>query len=382
VPAAGDYDAFYYTEAEVDAFLASSVSSFNARTGAVVPTAGDYDAFYYTETELGAGTITVDLDAITATSYGGILEANLVDKAVAEVITGRWNFSNTSGIQLTGNVASIEGASPRWRWIQTGATANNGAWDILANVETFSIRALNDAFSVAVPWVTVARTTTTIDSVDIPAPLTATSYGGITEANLLDKSAAEVVSGAWDFNNALDMISGATFTLWNPANTAKFAIDVDATPIATFDGTGLDWLDFSNFTNGMQITGGMSWRLYDSTDTDFIALAHNGTNALFTFQNTTALQIRNGVDLSVFNSTGTDSLTLQHDGVNASIIGLNTFNLKINGITSIQADASLLMKERAAADSDIAAYGQLWVKNTTPCQLWFTDDAGTDTQIV
>lgn len=38
--------------------------------------------------------------------------------------------------------------------------------------------------------------------------------------------------------------------------------------------------------------------------------------------------------------------------------------------------------ERAAAVSDSAGYGQLWVKNTTPCQLWFTDDAGTDTQIV
>ena len=40
------------------------------------------------------------------------------------------------------------------------------------------------------------------------------------------------------------------------------------------------------------------------------------------------------------------------------------------------------IKERAAAVADTAGYGQLWVKNTTPCELWFTDDAGTDTQIV
>jgi len=39
------------------------------------------------------------------------------------------------------------------------------------------------------------------------------------------------------------------------------------------------------------------------------------------------------------------------------------------------------MKETAAASADIASYGQLWVKNTTPCELWFTDDAGTDTQL-
>ena len=45
-------------------------------------------------------------------------------------------------------------------------------------------------------------------------------------------------------------------------------------------------------------------------------------------------------------------------------------------------EGSISMKEQAAAAADTAAYGQLWVKNTTPCQLWFTDDAGNDTQIV
>jgi hypothetical protein len=45
-------------------------------------------------------------------------------------------------------------------------------------------------------------------------------------------------------------------------------------------------------------------------------------------------------------------------------------------------DVPFYLKEAAAAGGDVAAYGQLWVKNTTPCQLWFTDDTGTDTQIV
>jgi hypothetical protein len=40
------------------------------------------------------------------------------------------------------------------------------------------------------------------------------------------------------------------------------------------------------------------------------------------------------------------------------------------------------IKERAAKMTDYAGYGQLWVKNTTPCELWFTDDAGTDKKIV
>jgi len=42
---------------------------------------------------------------------------------------------------------------------------------------------------------------------------------------------------------------------------------------------------------------------------------------------------------------------------------------------------TLSMTEQAAANADVAGDGQLWVKTTTPNQLWFTDDAGTDFQI-
>ena len=40
------------------------------------------------------------------------------------------------------------------------------------------------------------------------------------------------------------------------------------------------------------------------------------------------------------------------------------------------------MLERAAAASDTSTYGQLFVKNTTPQQLWFRDEAGAETQLV
>jgi hypothetical protein len=39
------------------------------------------------------------------------------------------------------------------------------------------------------------------------------------------------------------------------------------------------------------------------------------------------------------------------------------------------------LKDQAAAAADTAGYGQIWVSNATPDELWFTDDAGTDTQI-
>ena len=38
----------------------------------------------------------------------------------------------------------------------------------------------------------------------------------------------------------------------------------------------------------------------------------------------------------------------------------------------------IMIKEQSAADTDIAAYGQLWVNTATPNELYFTDDAGED----
>jgi len=48
---------------------------------------------------------------------------------------------------------------------------------------------------------------------------------------------------------------------------------------------------------------------------------------------------------------------------------------------AVTVDGASSMKEQAAADADVAAYGQLWVKTATPNELYFTTDAGNDIQI-
>ena len=42
---------------------------------------------------------------------------------------------------------------------------------------------------------------------------------------------------------------------------------------------------------------------------------------------------------------------------------------------------TMKIKEQADADTDVAAFGQLWVNTATPNELYFTDDAGTDLDI-
>ena len=44
-------------------------------------------------------------------------------------------------------------------------------------------------------------------------------------------------------------------------------------------------------------------------------------------------------------------------------------------------EGQLKIKEQASAASSEAGYGQVWVKNNTPNELYFTDDAGTDFKI-
>jgi hypothetical protein len=66
-----------------------------------------------------------------------------------------------------------------------------------------------------------------------------------------------------------------------------------------------------------------------------------------------------------FLAAGTVAMTGDFDG--------DGFNLSDCGV--------VFLREQAAADADVAAQGQIWVKTATPNQLWFTDDAGTDTQL-
>jgi len=68
-------------------------------------------------------------------------------------------------------------------------------------------------------------------------------------------------------------------------------------------------------------------------------------------------------------------------------IWLGKGNTKVSVGTNVWKNSRLTvhggieLSEMAAAVASGNGYGQIWVKNTTPCELWFTDDAGTDHQI-
>jgi len=85
----------------------------------------------------------------------------------------------------------------------------------------------------------------------------------------------------------------------------------------------------------------------------------------------TSMDKLEGFDAAVYIDLGADTLIdLTADGY----IIMNTPYLEI-------ADGVVFIKEQAEADADRAGYGQIWINTATPNELWWTDDAGTDTQL-
>ena len=49
--------------------------------------------------------------------------------------------------------------------------------------------------------------------------------------------------------------------------------------------------------------------------------------------------------------------------------------------TKLTVEGALTLKEQSAADGDTAAYGQIWIKDSSPNELFYTTDAGNDIQL-
>lgn len=82
---------------------------------------------------------------------------------------------------------------------------------------------------------------------------------------------------------------------------------------------------------------------------------------------------------SVEESSNSDALLDLSGNATVSVI---VDAADITSLLSNLFENPLFLRERSAAASDQAAYGQLWVKNSTPNELWFTDDAGNDYKVL
>ena len=118
-----------------------------------------------------------------------------------------------------------------------------------------------------------------------------------------------------------------------------------------------------------------NWRLNEADDTQIIEHSVESSGAKTNWYHTAALA-------GPFIQTVTNRGATQLGTVDAS--GSNSGDLHLVPQGKVIVDATvggLYMEEDASAGADVGTYGQIWVKNSTPNELYFTTDAGDDIQL-
>lgn len=103
--------------------------------------------------------------------------APALDQGIAPTWTGNHIFA--------ANQNQVRNALPQWIFVETDAAADNQVWPIRISGEQFNIGALNDIGSVFTPWVTVDRTGTTIDLVNLQGTTVSVNGQNIRNAAIL-----------------------------------------------------------------------------------------------------------------------------------------------------------------------------------------------------
>ena len=309
---------------------------------------------------------TIDVSgALTASSYGGITEANLVDKSANEAITGQWDFQATTDITLGALFRIWDATNTDNIAFQHDGTDLNITGTTTTDINITGITAIQAG---------------TVDA-DFDA-ITATSYGGITEAALVDKGAAETISGVWSFNDTMNVANGngkiiegsdlhsATMNIRaNRFNFIELGVIGNTSnveePVMRSQGGHTEFYvrgtrKFAINETGTAVTveDGYGFRVQDTLDTDYIQIAHDGTDVNFTHVNTTD-----------WNITGITSVQAGTVDVDFAVITGSYFNTPTSTTTAL-ADIT------AAINTDAGKVAGSMVFNTTSgAPVWAAGNA-------
>tara|TARA_Y100001963_G_scaffold148185_1_gene225641 strand:+ start:420 stop:1559 length:1140 start_codon:yes stop_codon:yes gene_type:complete len=204
-----------------------------------------------------------------------------------------------------------------------------------------------------------------------------------------------------EISNVLDkhlspiQIDGATVPIELSTNLTRFTTDVTFAEDINVEGQVniLGGAGKVAFTEGLEINAIAStgYVNFYSTGINLAANQYTGIDGDI-LDNDSVLQLTSSPNydavIKFFNSIaikwsigndGDDSDTLKFDNQSATVGGGTKLALDSDG--NSKQEGSISLKEKASAIADTAAYGQLWVKNETPNELYFTTDAGDDIQL-
>tara|TARA_R100001510_G_C7654138_1_gene212750 strand:+ start:1404 stop:2540 length:1137 start_codon:yes stop_codon:yes gene_type:complete len=147
------------------------------------------------------------------------------------------------------------------------------------------------------------------------------------------------------------------------SNNAKVKITGDLEVTGTTKGISSGTVDLTS-----DVTGVLPSANLDS-DT-----AHLSGTQTFTGEKTFSTHFKLNEDMNFYLGNSDNNDFIYSDGSNINISKDDSDLIRFT-------DSSIKVNEASAADSDTSGFGQLWVKNDTPNNLYFTNDAGNDVQI-
>lgn len=204
--------------------------------------------------------------------------------------------------------------------------------------------------------------------------------GDVTAANIVTAGNVDGVDiSAWIDQ---DVTSGSAPT-FAQAITDNHVVTIDGTANdtehAVFNAAGLEGLTDAELLAALSGDAGaaFSWNSQNLTSVGTIGCGEItvADGSSINLQEALTFTGATTENLIEFPDNLADALSFEEGGT-----AYMTFD-STNGAEKVIFEKSLYIKEQAAALVDVAAYGQIWVKNAAPNELWFTDDDGTDVQL-
>jgi len=337
------------------------------------------DATYITQTP--NGTLSTE-QALSDLASNGIMRVN----ATTGVVT---SLTNSAGIAAniddeTGTGVMVFGTAPTFTTsITMGAAGLSEAELEILDGATLTTTQANYLASA-----TGTTGTTSTNLVFSTSPTFVTPTLGVAAATSLDTG--QGANSLFDMNQNVQTTDSPTFVAISTGEGANelFAMDQD---VQTTDDVTFDDVIVSGTGTGLKVGNGTPTQTMDGED-----LYVEGTGEFDGTLYASAIELDSSTDpYWTFNVTDAQD-TDWTIGVNADADADSDDDLEFRTsatpgssvLAYIEPDTgdfvhngSVFILEQADASTDKTGYGQIWINTGEPNELWWTDDAGTDTQL-